>query len=106
MEDGYAHLELAYDTFLAWSEIPDGDALDVGHDWMFHGVQVLKNRWTYRLPRCEEEYSNYMHIFTGHEDFLCRVMTMPQHWNGFDRVRTEERYLAVLEKAKALAEKR
>ena len=104
VEDGYAHLERAYDTFLAWSEIPDGEALDVGHGWMFHGVQVLKNRWTYRLPQCEEEYSNYMHIFTGHEDFLYRVMTMPRHWNGFDRVRAEDRYLAVLEKAKALAD--
>ncbi len=98
-EEGYAALEEAYDTFAAWSEIPDGEALDVGHDWMFHGVKVLKGKWTYQLPGNSEEYSSYMNLFAGHGDFLYTAMTMPRNWNGFDKVRTEAQYLAMLEKA-------
>ena len=48
-EEGYNCLEEAYKRFVDWTAIPDGSALDVGHDWMFHGVKALKNKWYYRL---------------------------------------------------------
>lgn len=102
-EEGYAHLEKAYDTFETWVTIPAGEALDVGHDWMFHGVRALKNKWTFQFPDGRDEYSNYMHIFTDHRDFLYTVMTMTQNWNGFDRVREDARYRDLLEKAEKLA---
>ncbi len=102
--EGYAALEEAYEIFAAWCGIPDGEALEVGHDWMFHGVKVRKNTWTCLLPDGTEEYSNYMHLFTDRRDFLFTVMTMPQNWNGFDRVRGEERFRELTERAKKLAE--
>lgn len=102
-EKGYEHLEDAYRNFVEWSTIPEGTALDVGHDWMFHGVKALKNEWSYLLANGEETYSNYMHIFTNRSGFLATVMKMYQKWNGFDRVKNEERYREILKKAELLA---
>ena len=104
-DEGYLCLEDAYNHFAEWTAIPDGTALDVGHDWMFHGVKVLKNAWNYRLPDGTEEYSNYMYAFTDQSDYLAKVMKMPGHWEGFERVRTEERYYEIVLKAEALAGK-
>ena len=105
-DEGYACLADACRTFAAWCAVPDGEALDVGHDWMFHGLRVLKNEWNYRLADGTEEYSNGMYVFTDNGDFLYSVMTMKRNWNGFDRVREEKRYLDLLEKAKSLSENR
>ncbi len=104
-EEGYGCLEEAYREFDAWSEIPDGTALDVGHEWMFHGVKALKNEWNYRLSDGKEEYSNYMSLFTDHYTYLETVLKMPKNWKGFDRVRGEERYREILAKAEILAQK-
>jgi len=104
-DEGYEALEEAYRNLAEWTDIPDGTALDVGFDWMFHGVKVLKNKWTYVLPDGTEEYSNYMSVFTDHGDFLKTVMNMPYNWNGFIAVRGEERYQKILKKAEKLAEK-
>ena len=102
-EKGYEHLEDAYRNFVAWSSIPNGTALDVGHDWMFHGIKVLKNEWNYQLPDGKEEYSINMHIFTSRSDFLANVMKISKNWHGFDRVRGDERYREILKKAEMLA---
>ena len=104
-EEGYGCLEEAYREFDAWSEIPDGTALDVGHEWMFHGVKALKNEWNYRLSDGKGEYSNYMSLFTDHYTYLETVLKMPKNWKGFDRVRGEERYREILAKAEILAKK-
>ena len=102
-EKGYEHLEDAYRNFVEWSSIPEGTALDVGQDWMFHGVKALKNEWSYLLATGEETYSNYMHIFTDRRDFLEHVMKMPQKWHGFDRVKSDERYYEILKQAELLS---
>ena len=102
-EKGYEHLEDAYRNFVEWTSIPNGAALDVGHDWMFHGVKALKNEWSYQLASGEETYSNYMHIFTDRRDFLEHVMKMPQKWHGFDRVKSDERYCEILKQAELLS---
>lgn len=88
-DKGYLCLEDAYKNFDQWTSIPNGTALDVGHDWLFHGVKVLKNKWNYRMPNGTEEYSNYMYAFTDQREFLDKVMKMQNNWNGFDRVRNE-----------------
>jgi transcriptional regulator with XRE-family HTH domain len=102
-EEGYACLEEAYRNFDEWTAILDGSPLDVGHEWMFHGVKVLKNEWNYRLSDGKEEYSNYMSLFTDHYTYLETVLKMPKNWKGFDRVRGEERYREILAKAEILA---
>ena len=102
-EEGYSCLEDAYCNFAEWTANPDGSPLDVGHDWMFHGVKVLKNKWNYRLANGKEEYSNYMYTFADQCDYLEKVMKMQNNWNGFDSVRTEERYQEILQKAESLA---
>ncbi len=104
-DEGYICLEDAYNNFAEWSAVPDGTALDVGHDWMFHGVKVLKNEWNYRLPDGTEEYSNYMYAFADQRDYLDKVMKMQKNWNGFNRVRNEERYREIVLKAESLLKK-
>ena len=103
-DEGYANLEDADRNFAEWAQIPDGTALDVGHDWMFHGVKVLKNEWNYRLPDGAEEYSNNMYTVTDQRDYLSTVMKMAGNWKGFAMVRNEEKYREILEKAEILAE--
>ena len=103
-EEGYQTLGDAYAQFVQWTAIPDGTALDVGHEWLFHGIRALKNRWHFRFPDGKEEYSNYMSVFTDQRDFLYNVMTMPENWKGFDRVREEERFRKLLERARILAD--
>ena len=105
-EEGYGCLEDAYCNFAEWTAIPDGSPLDVGHDWMFHGVKALKNKWNYRLANGKEEYSNYMHAFADRCDYLEKVMKMQDNWNGFACVRTEERYREILKKAEYLSSTR
>ena len=104
-EEGYKSLDDACDIFKKWAEIPEGTALEVGKDWMFHGVKVLKNKYTYRLANGKEEYSNYMHMFTNNHDFLKAVMNMHQNWKGFDLVKNDERYRKILEAAELIAKK-
>lgn len=102
-DEGYACLEDAYSNFEEWSAVPDGTALDVGHDWLFHGAKALKNEWNYRLADGKEEYSNYMYAFADQRDYLDKVMKMQHNWNGFNCVRNEERYRTILKKAELLA---
>lgn len=102
--DGYRHLEDAYKMLVRWSAIPNGTALEVGHDWLFHGIKVLKDQWNFLFPDGTEEYSNHMGAFCDHRDFLYRAMTMGQNWHGFDRVRDEEHFRELLERARILAE--
>ena len=66
-------------------------------------MKALKNEWNYRLANGKEEYSNYMYAFADQCDYLEKVMKMPENWNGFDSVRTEERYQKILRKAESLA---
>ena len=105
-DEGYDCLEDAYCNFDEWTAIPDGSPLDVGHDWMFHGVKALKNKWNYRLANGKEEYSNYMYAFADQCDYLEKVMKMQNNWNGFACVRTEERYREILKKAEYLSSTR
>ncbi len=105
LDEGYRYLTEAYETFEKWSEIPDGAALEVGNDWMFHGVKVLKNKYNYRLSDGKEEYSNYMNLFNNRQNYLETVMNMQRNWNGFDLVRNEERYREILKAAEGLAKK-
>lgn len=104
-EEGYANLEKAYEIFVEWVKIPNGTALSLGHDWLFHGVKAVKNEWTYEFPDGKREYSDYMTIFTDKADYMYHVMTFPRGWDGFDRVRGEERFLQILKKAGELADK-
>ncbi len=104
-EDGYRALAEAYRVFAEWADIPDGTALGVGADWMFHGVEVLKNEWNYRFPDGKEEYSNYMALFANYGTYLETVMKKQKGWQGFARMRNEERYRETLAKAEALARK-
>ncbi|MBQ3099597.1 MAG: helix-turn-helix transcriptional regulator [Clostridia bacterium] len=101
-DEGYRNLEDAYGNFEKWTAIPDGTELCVGHEWLFHGVKVLKNKWNYRLSDGKDEYSNYMSVFTDQSDYLNTAMKMSNNWNGFERVRNEERYQEILRKAESL----
>lgn len=103
-EEGYRMLDDAYEQLAQWTAIPDGTALDVGHEWLFHGITTLKNEWNFRLTDGKEEYSNYMYITVDQRDFMYRAMSMKQNWPGFDSVRDEPRFKEYLAKAKALAE--
>ncbi|MBR4960920.1 MAG: hypothetical protein IKY52_08495, partial [Clostridia bacterium] len=103
-ESGWQTLEKSFALFERWHAIPDGTALELGHPWFFRGVKALKNEWNLLLPDGTEEYSNYCHAFTAQRDFLYACMTMPKNWEQFDPIRGEERYKALVRRAKDMME--
>lgn len=103
-EEGYAYLDKAYQVLVRWVKIPNGTALSLGHDWMFHGIKAVKGNWTVQFPDGKREYSDYMDVFADRSSGMYERMIMPKYLDGFDRVRGEKRYQQILEKAKELAD--
>ena len=115
-EEGYEHLECAFDYYEKWAEIPNGTCLDVGNPMIFGGVKAIKNEWDYAVPKSdnpamyEREWSPYSLLFMqGKNDLLYGLTTEKgSGWltgcEGFDCVRHDERFQAAAERAKAIAE--
>jgi len=101
-EEGYTLLEEAAARLEQWIAVPDGTALDVGHHWLFHGVKVIKGKWNLLLPDGSREYSNGLSIFCSQKDFLRAWLTHRRERCGFDRVRGEERFAALVERAERM----
>ncbi len=115
-EDGYAFLERSLMYYEKWAEIPKGVQLDIGDPFVFYGVKVVKNSFDIAVPNLKGEYEIEWHpdglLFVQETSDVYCAMTEVDGWgwmlgctDGFDRVRGEERFLEILQKAKILAEK-
>lgn len=101
-ETGYEYLEKALRLNERWSEIPDQAPLDLGNPLVFGETKILKNNWHILMP----DGALTMHV-NGISHWLhplARTMTAPSGWEWFDTVRGEERWNAILARAKALIE--
>lgn len=114
-EDGYTFLEQSCIYYEKWAEIPKGTPLDTGDPLVFFGVKAVKKSWDIAVPNLEGDYktewSPYGLLFMQEADDIYCAMTTNDGWGwmlgckeGFDRIRGEERFLEILQKAKTLAE--
>lgn len=101
-EKGYAYLEKVLALNERWSQIPDKTPLALGNPLIFGKMMVMKEDYHIVMPN-----EKYCFNFQGTRYWLhplAQTMTLPTGWEWFDSVRGEERWNAILAKAKALNE--
>ena len=100
-ETGYTYLERALDLEERWVKIPHEAPLALGNPLFFGETKIIKNKAGLVLPN-GKRYPHLLGIRYWLHD-LYTTMTQPTGWPGFDRVREEERWAALLERAKAFS---
>ncbi len=100
-ETGYAYLERALALAERWASIPHEADLALGNPLFFGKTRIMKNKAGIVLPN-GRRYPHLLGIRYWLHD-LYDIMTQPIGWPGFDRVRGEERWAALLAQAKALS---
>ncbi len=102
-DTGYAYLERALILAERWAKIPREAPLALGNPLFFGETRILKDKAGLVLPN-GKRYPHLLGIRYCLHD-LSAIMTQPTGWPGFDRVREEERWTALLERAKAFSAK-
>ena len=105
-EEGFSLLEKAFPLYERWLQIPDGKKMAVGCPAAFGGAAVSK--WSsddYSVYIYQEDgnriWTPYLWLFWQLKGDIYHGMTK---WPWFDTVKEDPRYLALLERAKKLAE--
>ena len=102
-EEGYEYLERALELFTKWDKIPEDELLDTGNRFIFGGIKVFKGKNTILLPDGTKEPNVYDHwIFGFNGERMFYALTALHGWEWFNKVREEERFKEMIEKAKKL----
>lgn len=102
-EEGYEYLERALELFTKWDKIPEDEPLDTGNRFIFGGIKVFKGKNTILLPDGTKEPNVYDHwIFGFNGERMFYALTALHGWEWFNKVREEERFKEMIEKAKKL----
>ncbi len=104
-EEGYKYLEKALEIYLKWVEIPMGEALDVGSEYIYGGIKYLKDKSQILLPDGSVEPIEYGGILELNAKFMYKALTAKYGWEWFNSVRNEDKYKAFVEKVKKYREK-
>lgn len=100
-EKGYVYLEKVLALNERWGKIADEAPLDLGNPALFGNTKMLKEDWHILLPNGKyypiKGFRYWLHP-------LAKTMTLPTGWEWFDAVRGEDRWNAILERAKAVIE--
>ena len=106
-EEGYKYLELALDYAEKWKAIPKGEKLSFGDEAVFGNIVYIKGHSVIELPdgsRREIEADGSIDGWLSDSGMIYYAMTAPSGWEWFDPARSDERYKALTERAKKLAE--
>ena len=99
-DTGYAYLERALALSRRWAAIPHEADLALGNPLFFGETKIMKDKAGLVLPN-GKRYPHLLGIRYWLHD-LYTIMMKPSGWPGFDRVRGEDRWDALLAQAKAL----
>ncbi|MBE6598282.1 MAG: RNA polymerase sigma factor [Ruminococcaceae bacterium] len=102
--EGYRLLELAFEHYPRWKEIPDGEALEIGNPFIFGGVKLIKGKGLILLPDGTKEPIDNDYLFHPTAEDMYRGMTAPHGWEWFNPVRGEEKFKEYVARAKKLTE--
>ncbi|MPN47996.1 hypothetical protein SDC9_195600 [bioreactor metagenome] len=104
-DEGYEYLDRSLELMPEWSEIPDGELLDVGDPLIYGGVRIVKGKELLELPDGKREpLSDYASVLDCGKSLAYYGMTASHGWEWFNGVRNEDRYKTAVERAKALTE--
>ncbi|MEA4833076.1 MAG: sigma-70 family RNA polymerase sigma factor [Oscillospiraceae bacterium] len=104
-DEGYEYLDRSLELMPEWSEIPDGELLDVGDPLIYGGVRIVKGKELLELPDGKREpLSDYASVLDCGKSLAYYGMTASHGWEWFNGVRNEDRYKTAVERAKALME--
>ncbi len=104
-EDGYKHLEDAFELYPKWLEIPKGTILDLGNS-IFGGMKIeVQGDWNVSLPGGKKYPVGYSYFFHLRSDEMYTAMTYEHGWEWFNSVREEPKFKEYVARAKELAEK-
>ena len=99
-ETGYSYLEMALELCKRWQKLPENALLDLGNPLFFGETKLVKNDWHIQLPNGKK-----LPVVRGFKNGfanLASIMQAEKGWEGFNSVRTEDRWSAILSAAKAL----
>lgn len=104
-EEGYPYLDRAFELFIEWDSIPDGELLETGDKFIFGGIKVIKgNANVIVLPDGIKEVireGSFFFTING-AGLMYHAMTALHGWEWFNGVREEERFKEAVERAKLL----
>ena len=101
-EIGYEYLEKAFALAKQYHSIPNGTALSLGKPILYGDTQAIKNDDSIIL-RNGKSLANFQGI-SEFDPCIAQIMEAKSGWEWFNSVRHEDRYLAILENAKKIAE--
>lgn len=101
-ERGYEHIEKAIGLAKQYQSIPDGQGIDLGNSTFYGETKAVKNKFHIALPN-GKTLPHLLGIAFSTPP-IAQIMEATSGWEWFDSVRNEERYLALIEKAKSIAE--
>ncbi|MBQ9134245.1 MAG: hypothetical protein IJX64_06910, partial [Clostridia bacterium] len=104
-EEGYEHLELALRYYTTWSEFAAGEPLEIGNKEVFGGCRVIKGKECILLPDGTRQPIAYAYRFgNSGVGTMFNAMTASRGWEWFNGVRNEDRFKALIDRAKELME--
>lgn len=101
-DEGYEYIEKAIELYPKWLEIPDGEALDLGEEFIFCGVKAVKGKNYVLLPDGKKAAYNDQWVFCNSICDIYGAMTSTTAWGWLDSARNEERFKKDVEKARAI----
>ena len=103
--EGYEYLEKAFELYQRWADIPDGEPLEIGNEWIFGGVKLIKGKGLIELPDGTREVLEDSRYFNVSAKLMHYGMTAKRGWEWFNPVRDEERFKKYIERAHELIKK-
>ncbi len=99
---GYEYLEKSLDLYTQWQKIPEGEPMELGEEFVFCGVKLLKGSSIVLLPNGEKGFINDQYYLDEKVDYAYHGLTASKGWEWFDSVRNEQRYKDMVESFKKL----
>ena len=101
-DSGYEYIEKAISFAKQYQSIPNGQSIDLGNNTFYGDTKAMKNNYHIVLPN-EKTLLHFLGIAFSTPN-IAQLMEAKSGWEWFDSVRNEERFLALLEEAKSIAE--
>ena len=103
-EECYEYLEKAFNYFAKWIQMEDGNALQLGDQWMFGDIKLIKGKNVIELPDGKLEPVPNAYLFDVRVSYPYYALTMSRGWEWFNDVREEDKYKELVERAREFAD--
>ena len=101
-DQGYEYIGKAIGLAKQYQSIPDGQSIDLGNSTFYGETKAVKNKFHIVLPN-GKTLPHLLGIAFSTPP-IAQILEAKSGWEWFDSVRNEERFLALLEEAKSIAE--